>query len=288
MISEESLDFLERIEEYLLKANIHISIVSEFKNFLIRKIKTCRKISKNDIIECLRNQIKFTIKKYIKDFDINKARKPYTMLVCGINGSGKTTIVGKMASLLQAYDWNILVASCDTFRMAGAQQLKAWIKEPDENFLSNVKSCEAPYKIAIGAYNLAKKKHKDILIIDTSGRLENNQNLMAELFKLKWELKKTSNNIPNDIVLIIDSSCGYNALEQVKMYNELIGLTGIIATKIDISKRPGIILSVCKLYDICIFGVSDGERREQIRDLEPQEFADSILKDINSIRNDSA
>ncbi len=283
MISTENLIFLDKIEEYLLSANIHVSIVSEFKNFLKHKIKTRTRITKRDIIKCLESQIEFTIKKYIKDFDVNRTRKPYTMLVCGANGGGKTTIIGRMANLLQSYDWNILVASCDTFRTAGVGQLKAWIKDPNNNFLSSKNENEAPFKIAVNAYKVAKDKRKDILIIDTSGRLENNRNLIDELFKMKWELKKLSSGIPNDIVLVIDANCGYNSLEQVRIYNEAVGLTGIIATKIDVSKRAGMILSICKLYNIGIFGISDGEECGDMHDLDPREYASLILKDIDRI-----
>lgn len=282
-MNEESLVFLEKIEEYLLKSNIHIDIVKEIMNILANKVIKNQQITKKEIIKLVENSIKQMISKYTVDFDIENVEKPYVMLVCGINGSGKTTTIGKMINLLNDYGWNLLVAGCDTYRAGAEKQLRDWVQDKQNDFISIEKETDTPSKIAVRAYNIAKTKNKDILIVDTSGRLQNNQDLMAELLKIKQKLKEISIKIPNDVVLIIDSSCGYNALEQAKMYNDLIGITGIIATKIDIAKKPGIILSICKKFNIKIFGVCNGEEKDKINSLDPQGFVDAILCDINKI-----
>ena len=279
----ENVIFLERIEEYLLKSNIHTDVVKKLMNYLGRKVISNENLTKEEIVKVLRNQIKYIIGKYAKTFDIENCQKPYVMLVCGVNGSGKTTMIGKMVNLLKAFDWDVLVASCDTFRAAANEQLQKWITDLKNDFLMKEKETDTPARIATRAYKIAKEKKKDVLIIDTSGRLQNNQDLMAELLKMKQKLKSISINIPNDVVLIIDSNSGYNALEQAKMYNDLISITGIMATKIDIAKRPGMILSICSLFEINVFGISDGEDKDKIRDIDPDEFADAILCDIKEI-----
>lgn len=282
-MNKEIVVFLEKIEEYLLKSNIHLNVVETIMNFLAHKIIQHEKLTKRDIIDILQTQLTLMIKKYIKDFDIENSSKPYVMLVCGINGSGKTTTIGKMVNLLKECDWNVLVAGCDTYRAGAEKQLSDWIKDKTNDFISIEKLNETPSKIAIKAYKLAKEKNKDVLIIDTSGRLQNDQDLMAELLKIKHKLKEISNKIPHDVVLVIDASSGYNAMEQAKMYNDLVGVTGIIATKIDLAKRPGIILSICSQFNIKIFGVCNGEEKDKISDLEPEEFTKSILCDIDKI-----
>ena len=282
-MNKEIIVFLEKIEEYLLKSNIHLNVVENIMNFLAHKLIQNKDLTKQAIVEILKSQLTLMMQKYVKDFDIENSSKPYVMLVCGINGSGKTTTIGKMINLLKECEWDILVAGCDTYRAGAEKQLKDWVKDKQNDFISIEKETDTPSKIAIKAYNIAKEKNKDVLIIDTSGRLQNNQDLMAELLKIKHKLKEISNKIPHDVVLIIDASSGYNAMEQAKMYNDLIGITGIIATKVDIAKRPGIILSICSQFNIKIFGVCNGENKDNISDLDPQEFANSILCDIDKL-----
>lgn len=284
MIQKEDLAFLERIEEYLLQSNIDTEIVEDLMNGLAKKLfKSKSEYSKRDIIEILKLNVLSIMTKYVKNFDIEKATKPYVMLVCGINGSGKTTTIGKMVKLLNEYDWDILVASCDTYRAAAENQLQSWVRNIKNSFIGKENDKDTPSKIAIRAYNTAIRRQKDVLIIDTSGRLQNNQDLMAELVKLKQKLKEFSYKIPHDVVLIIDATCGYNAIEQAKMYNELIGITGIILTKTDITKQAGAILSICKQFNIGIFGVSNGEGKDNIDDFDPKKFTEDLFCNIDKI-----
>ena len=279
----DKVAFLERIEEYLLKAGIHIDIVAEIMNFLAKKTISNKNLTKQDIISILEMQLKYIIGIYTKTFNIDENKLPYTMIVCGINGSGKTTTLGKIANLLNNLGWSIVIGACDTFRSAAKDQLKTWANGIVDEFIFKEHEKETSTKIALKAYNFAVNNNKDVVLIDTSGRLQNNQNLMAELLKMKQKLHEISINAPNDVVLIIDANCGYNALQQVKMYNDLIGITGIIATKVDIAKRPGSILSVCRKYNVPIYGIADGETKDTIKDLDADKFAKAILCDIDSV-----
>ena len=274
--------FLEKIEEYLLKTNIHTDIVKTLMNNLSRAVLK-KDLKQEEIINFLKQDISFSMKKFVRNFNIEVPQKPYVMLICGVNGSGKTTTIGKMANLLQSYGWNILVAGCDTYRAGANKQLADWVAEPEKTFFSDSNNNGLPSKIAVDAYNKAKKDDKDILMIDTSGRTQNNADLMSELLKIKQKLKKTSIHIPHDTVLVIDANCGYNALEQADMYNSLIGITGIIATKFDIVKNPGILMSVCKKLNVPVYGVSDGEEKDKIHDLDCDKFADLVLSGLDEI-----
>lgn len=282
-MDEDKVAFLEKIEEYLLKAGIHIDIVGEIMNFLAKKTMSNKNITKQDIVSILEMQLKYMIGIYVKSFNIDENKLPYTMIVCGINGSGKTTTLGKLANLLNNLGWSVVIGACDTFRSAAKEQLQTWTNGIIDDFVFKEHENETSTKIAIKAYNLAVNRGKDVVLIDTSGRLHNDQNLMAELLKMKQKLHEISIYAPNDVVLIIDANCGYNALQQVKMYNDLIGITGIIATKIDIAKKPGSILSICKMYNIPIYGIADGENKSSIKDLDADKFAKSILCDIDKL-----
>ncbi len=280
-MDKESIAFLEKIEEYLIKNNVHMDIVKTLMNNLSRAVLK-KNLKKDEIINSLKKDISFSMQKFVKNFDIDVPQKPYVMLICGVNGSGKTTTIGKMANLLQSYGWDILVAGCDTYRAGANKQLSDWVDDPETTFFSYDNN-SLPSKIAIDAYSKAKKEGKDILMIDTSGRTQNNSDLMSELLKIKQKLKKTSIYIPHDTVLVIDANCGYNALEQADMYNNLIGITGVIATKFDIVKNPGILMSVCKKLNVPVYGVSDGEEKDKIHDLDCDKFADLVLSGIDEL-----
>ncbi len=280
-MKQEILFFLEKIEEHLLKSDIHVDIVEKIMKSIIKEIDK-NNLSKKEIIRKISCKIETMISKYISTFDIDKKYKPYVMLVCGVNGVGKTSVVGKMSLLLKKYGWNIIISECDTHRKESKQQLCDIISNEGEKYILSAENKEdTPAKIAIKSYNKAVKENKDILIIDTSGRLQNNKNLMIELLKIKQKLNKISKDLPHDVVLVVDSCCGYNAIEQATIYNNLIGITGIIATKLDISKHPGIILSICCKFNIKIFGICYGKENNKIDDLNPRRFADLLLHGIN-------
>lgn len=279
-MKQSVLLFLEKVEECLLKSNVHIDIVEKIINTVARKIVKNKNTTKEEVLEMVSNKIKTMMKKHIKDFDIDQENKPYVMLVCGVNGSGKTTTVGKMAVLLKKYGWNLMIAECDNYNINAKSQLLDIVDLDKDDFIFASSLSDTPAKVAVKAYKSAVKKNKDILLIDTSGRLQKNKALMDELQKVKKELYKITNNTLNDVVLVVDATCGFNALKQVKIYDEIVGITGIIATKIDIAKRPGIILSVCEKFNMKIFGVCNGEKKDEINDLDLNKFTNAILQDV--------
>ena len=283
-MEKEIFLFLEKFEGYLLSSNLSTKVVKEIMDFLAYKVIRDKSLTKEAIVENASNRIQMMISEYIASFNISQMNSdPYVMLVCGVNGSGKTTTIGKMVHILKDYGWDVMIAGCDTYRAGASQQLLGCVNDDPENFIFMSQESDTPAKIAVKAYNKAVEKKKDILIIDTSGRLHNNQDLMSELLKIKHKLHEISYYAPNDIILIIDSSCGYNAIEQVKTYNDLIGITGIIATKLDIAKSPGMILSICKEFGVKIFGFCNGEAVDKISDVNPKDFADAVLRNIGSI-----
>ena len=282
--------FLEKIEEYLIQVGVYVPVVKELMNYLLHKVLSKKNIKNSEIITLLKEKIVAIMSANARVFKIDDSKKPYIILLCGVNGSGKTTTIGKMVRLLRSFNWSVVVGACDTFRPVAVEQLRIWTAKgvkslllDDDDFICQEHDNETSTKIALKALKIAQQNKKDVLIIDTAGRLQNNQNLMAELVKMKRKIGSYVNGAPHDVVLIIDSNCGYNAMEQVKLYNELIGITGIIATKMDISIKAGSILSICHLFKIPIYGITNGEKEGDIKDLDPEEFANMLLKDINLI-----
>ena len=159
-MQKEILNFLEKIEEYLLKSNIHIEIVEEIMNFLAHKAIQNNDITKTEIVELVSNKIQSMMKQHIANFDVESCHKPYVMIVCGINGSGKTTTIGKMTNLLKECDWSVMIAACDTYRAAAETQLRDWVSENVDDFITMEKESDTPSKIAIRAYRKACENKK--------------------------------------------------------------------------------------------------------------------------------
>ena len=271
-----------------MQVGVYMPVVKELMNYLLHKVLSRKIVKNSEIITLLRDKIIEMMTARAKLFKIDEDKKPYVILLCGMNGSGKTTTIGKMVRLLRSFNWSVVVGACDTFRAVASEQLRVWTSKGKDDFMDNdfvfkEHNNETSTKIALKALKVAQENKKDVLIIDTAGRVQNNQDLMAELLKMKQKICSYVRGAPHDVVLIVDSNCGYSAMEQVKMYNDLIGITGIIATKMDISVSAGSILSVCHLFKIPIYGITNGEKEGDIKDLNPEEFADMLLQDINLI-----
>lgn len=279
-MDDKLIPFLEKIEEVLIKKNIYVDIVKEIMNFLAQKVMLKKNLTKKDIVEILFLYIKNIMSEHTKTFLIDETKKPYVIIMCGVNGSGKTTTIGKMVNILKNLNWSIVVGACDTYRPAAKEQLQSLVLNNVNDFIFNENNKEKPTQIALKALKVARERKKDIVIIDTAGRIQNNQNLMAELLKMKQKIKEQITGAPNDILLIIDSNCGYNAIQQAQMYNDLLGITGIIATKVDISNGIGTILSICKLLNIPVYGITNGEKEGDINDLDPEQFTYMLLAEL--------
>jgi fused signal recognition particle receptor len=284
-ISQKNIDlnFLEKVEDHLIKSGIHIDIVSDIMNYIVKKLVSKPVTNRQFVIDTLKDKIVDLIKDFASPIDIDQSNLPQVILICGINGSGKTTTVGKMAHLLTSLGWEVVVAACDTFRSAAQEQLKIASSVCNTEIILKQHAKETPYKIALKAYKIAIEKKRDLLIIDTAGRLHNNQNLMLELFKIKQKLGTISKSAPHNTILVIDANCGYSIINQVEMFHEAIGISGIVITKVDIAKKVGSIISICKKFKIAIHGVADGESSHNIKDFEPIEFADIVISGLEDI-----
>lgn len=199
-----------------------------------------------------------------------------TVLLCGINGSGKTTTIGKLASRLQRDGLSVMIAGCDTFRTAASEQLEIWAKR--------AMNCPAligahgsdPASVVYQAVEQAKQSGTQILLMDTSGRLHNSHNLMQELSKCVKVARKADPNAQHDVVLVIDGTAGQNIFQQVERFSNAVELSGVIVAKLDGSSKGGAIIQVWQRYRIPIYGIGVGEGIDDLYSFDPEEFASAI------------
>jgi fused signal recognition particle receptor len=272
-------DLISSIENTLLDIDILSDTATKILKPIIKRIG--QNILPNDIISIISTEMIKMLKPYSKPLEIDESCKPQVVLVCGINGVGKTSAIGKMTYGLTKYNWKVVVAACDTFRAAATEQLSDTLtKNINDNIIlvRATKVGEDPGSIAYKAYDIAKNTDSDLLIIDTAGRLYNHANLMEELSGISRTLSKKNIAAPHNMVLVIDGNTGKNAIKQVEEFSKIGKISGIIVTKLDGQARCGIILSIVDKFGIKIHGMSTGENMDDLHDFIPENFVKMLLK----------
>jgi fused signal recognition particle receptor len=202
--------------------------------------------------------------------------KPFIILAIGVNGVGKTTTIGKLASRFRAQGMSVLLAAGDTFRAAGIEQLEIWAKRADTQFVQHQKGSD-PAAVAYDAVMAAQSRGIDVVIIDTAGRLHTKSNLMEELKKIKRTIEKAMPGAPQEVLLVVDATTGQNALRQAELFNAAVGVTGIALTKLDGTAKGGIVFAIKKGLGIPVQLIGVGEGIDDLRDFNPEEFVEALF-----------
>ena len=281
-----SSEWFQEIEDSLILADAGPLIAEKIRKELENKVKSSTKISdKNKAKEILfeiicnrLNQMKEKINNIEEISKINKEGLPAIIMIVGVNGSGKTTSIGKLAYNFKNHGLNVMLAAGDTFRAAAREQLIFWGKKNDINVISQIGG--DPASVAFDAVKSAIAKKADVLILDTAGRLPTQSHLMEELKKIKRVLSKALPTAPNHTWLILDSNTGQNATSQLKAFDSAMNLTGLILTKLDGSSKGGFILSLNDSNQIPIRYIGLGEKISDISEFEPFELAKSFVGHI--------
>ena len=281
-----SSEWFQEIEDSLILADAGPLIAEKIRKELENKVKSSTKISdKNKAKEILfeiicnrLNQMKEKINNIEEISKINKEGLPAIIMIVGVNGSGKTTSIGKLAYNFKNHGLNVMLAAGDTFRAAAREQLIFWGKKNDINVISQIGG--DPASVAFDAVKSAIAKKADVLILDTAGRLPTQSHLMEELKKIKRVLSKALPTAPNHTWLILDSNTGQNAASQLKAFDSAMNLTGLILTKLDGSSKGGFILSLNDSNQIPIRYIGLGEKISDISEFEPFELAKSFVGHI--------
>jgi len=269
-------EMLEQLEDTLLLSDMGSDISSEIIDNL-RRQKFAKDIDEEEVKNFLAEEITKILKPCEKALALDESTKPQVVIFNGVNGAGKTTTIAKVASNLKNQNKKILIAACDTFRAAAAEQLATWAKRIDCEIIMPQKEGEDPASVAYRALDFAKKNGHDVLLIDTAGRLQNKQNLMDELKKINAVLKKIDSSAPHENLLILDATIGQNAKAQMEVFNQVVGITGLVITKLDGTAKGGIVVAIAKKFQKPIYAIGVGEKADDLCEFDAEIFAKSLF-----------
>ncbi len=267
---------LEELEEALISSDMGVEVSAKIINE-IKKDKFDKNITIEEIKEILAQKIATILEISQKNLDFSNETGPKVIIFNGTNGTGKTTTIGKIANNLAIDGKKVLIAACDTFRAAAADQLKIWAARSNCEIIPPLKDGEDPAAVAFRAYDYAIKNNFDVLLIDTAGRLQNKQNLMDELRKINNVLKKIDARAPHENILVIDATIGQNAKNQLEIFNQIIGVTGLIITKLDGSAKGGILVALSDKFKTPIYAIGIGEKIEDLQEFNAKNFAKNLV-----------
>jgi fused signal recognition particle receptor len=276
LILGEKIDeaFLDELEEALIASDVGVETASLVLKDLKERFKRNELSSPAQVKDRLR-QILFEILS-VPPPVLSLTASPAAVLVVGVNGTGKTTTIGKLASRLQAEGKKVMLAAGDTFRAAASEQLSIWGERAGIPVIKHKEGAD-PSAVVFDAVSAAKARAMDVLIVDTAGRLHTKSNLMEELKKIRRILSRELPGAPHETLLVLDGNTGQNALVQAKMFHETVGVTGIVLTKLDGTSKGGIVFAIYKELRIPVKFVGIGEAIEDLRSFDPKEFVDALL-----------
>ncbi|WP_349026959.1 signal recognition particle-docking protein FtsY [Methyloglobulus sp.] len=269
-------DLLEEIEASLLMADVGIDVTTKVINRLTQRLERQQLSDSSALTLALKQELLSILAPCSKPLQIPKQDKPFVILVIGVNGVGKTTTIGKLAKRLSAQGHSVMLAAGDTFRAAAVEQLQVWGQRNNIHVVAQHTGADSASVIYDGIQS-AQAKGVDVLIADTAGRLHTKDNLMEELKKVKRIMAKLDETAPHEVILVLDSGTGQNALSQAKLFNEAIGLTGLVLTKLDGTAKGGVIFALAKQSGIPIRFIGVGEGIDDLQDFNAETFVDALF-----------
>lgn len=266
---------IEDIEEVLITSDVGAEATNEIVGRLRERVRAGEIKSSDDVKSYLKSELSLLLGK--AQSLVIFGEKPFVILTVGVNGVGKTTTIGKLASSLISEGNSVILAAADTFRAAAIEQLEIWAKRAGTDIVKH-QSGSDPAAVAFDAVEAAKARGIDVVIIDTAGRLHNKSQLMDELKKINRVIKKSMPDAPHEILLIVDATTGQNALRQAQIFNEAIGITGIALTKLDGTAKGGIIFAIKKELGIPVRLIGIGEGIDDLKDFNPEDFVTALFE----------
>ena len=268
-------EHLDELEEALILADVGISTA----NFILEALKTevaeGRVRNKDDVLANLK-QLMVNILNENQGNAQRSAEKPHIVLVIGVNGSGKTTTIGKLAKKWKNEGKNVLLGAGDTFRAAAIEQMLIWAEQVGVPCIHQ-KSGADPSAVAFDAVQAAIAREMDVALIDTAGRLQTNTNLMEELKKVKRVIGKVLPGAPHETLLVLDATIGQNSVSQAKLFHEAIEIDGLIMTKLDGTSKGGVLLNITRELKLPVRYIGIGEKVDDLQDFDPKTFVDALL-----------
>ena len=266
---------LEELEELLIAADLGVSTAAKLTANLAKE-KFDKEVSPQEVREAFAEDIAEILTPVAQPLTPDPAHKPHVVLVVGVNGSGKTTTIGKLAKHFTDGGTSVLLAAGDTFRAAAIEQLKIWGDRLGCDVVAKDQGSD-PASLAYEALERAKREGQDLLLIDTAGRLHNRDELMQELAKVVRVIKKIDESAPHTVLLVLDATTGQNALSQVQTFKELVNVTGLVVTKLDGSAKGGILVALADKHGLPVHAIGVGETAEDLRPFDPKDFARGLM-----------
>ena len=269
-------ELFEELEEQLLIADIGVPTTTKIINNLTQHATRQQLQNADTLYQQLKLEMGEILKPVAQPLRIDGSKKPYVILMVGVNGVGKTTTIGKLARKFQMEGKSVMLAAGDTFRAAAVEQLQVWGERNHIPVVAQSTGSDSA-SVIFDAMQSAAARNIDVLIADTAGRLQNKNNLMDELKKIVRVMKKYDESAPHEIMLTLDAGTGQNAISQAKLFNEAVGLTGISLTKLDGTAKGGVIFAIADQFNLPIRYIGVGEKIEDLREFNAEEFIEALF-----------
>ncbi|NLS16918.1 signal recognition particle-docking protein FtsY [Rhizobium sp. P40RR-XXII] len=265
---------LQDLEDLLIQADLGVETAMRVTDTLASE-RYGKDVTGEDVTRIMAQEIAKVLTPVAKPLQLDLSHKPHVILVVGVNGTGKTTTIGKLAAKLSGAGLKVMVAAGDTFRAAAIEQLKIWADRTKSEFIGTKLGADAA-GLAFDAFQQAKANKSDVLIIDTAGRLQNKAELMAELEKIVRVLGKLDPDAPHTVLQTLDATTGQNALNQVEIFRNVAGVNGLIMTKLDGTARGGILVAISAKHKLPVYFIGVGEGVDDLEPFEAEDFAHAI------------
>lgn len=273
-------ELLDNIETQLILADIGVDVSTKVIKDLTKKISRKELADPQALLTALKEELFNILAKSAQKTDFTTHAKPAVLLIIGVNGTGKTTSIGKLAHYFQQNQQKVMLAAGDTFRAAAIEQLQIWGERNKCPVIAQHTGADSA-SVIFDAYQAAKARQVDLLIADTAGRLHTQNHLMEELKKIKRVLGKIDPTAPHEVLLILDATTGQNALKQAEQFHHAMGLTGLIITKLDGTAKGGIIFAIAEKMSLPIYFIGVGEQIDDLLPFNPHDFIDALFEQTN-------
>ncbi|MBA4791647.1 MAG: signal recognition particle-docking protein FtsY [Rhizobiales bacterium] len=276
LVSKRKLDAetLEELEDILIRADLGVAVSARIVE-RVGKGRHDKMIAPEEVKSLIAAEVETILAPVAKPLELDRSQKPFILLMVGVNGSGKTTTIGKLASQWRSEGLKVMLAAGDTFRAAAIEQLKVWAQRTGASIIARAPGADAA-GVAFDAITEARAEGVDVLMIDTAGRLQNRAELMAELEKVVRVIRKQDSTAPHAVLLVLDATVGQNALSQVEVFGKVAGVTGLVMTKLDGTARGGILVAIAEKHGLPVHLIGVGEGADDLQPFAAKDFARAI------------
>lgn len=266
---------VEELEDLLVMADLGPATAAKLAG-AIAKERFDKEVEPDEIRGALADEVAAILEPVAKPLAVDSGAKPHIVLVAGVNGSGKTTTIGKLAKQLRAEGKSVMLAAGDTFRAAAIEQLKVWGDRTGAAVVAKEQGADAA-GLAFDAIHRARREGIDVLLIDTAGRLHNKSGLMEELKKVVRVIRKLDETAPHDVLLVLDATTGQNAIAQVETFKEMVNVTGLVVTKLDGTAKGGVLVALAEKFGLPVHAIGVGEQADDLRPFAARDFARGLM-----------